>query len=296
MPKPAPSGKPKSAPVAPAAVSSMTPVVQHPLAASRPKPTLWQRIWYGASAERKLVAQQVPLAESLSEVKAGVLAEMQSIARTKGGVSGSPFANVLLPQSAKAGPVAPPPRPRRGGWVVGLVALLAFGWVLLQIVTWRTLPLPTAPVMATPPALATHPALSPFPATAAPRPTVDLLAPPLQTLGRKELAQVVTTVAMTTAPVANAPGQMVFTTTVANAGSQPLRHLQLELRVDDQADVPLLRRVLTVPTVPAKGEATQRFVLDLLPAQPEHLVATVPLRALKARLVPLQAEAAAPQD
>jgi hypothetical protein len=282
----------------PAAVSPGTPVVQRPLAASYPKPTLWQRIWYGANAERKLATQQVPLADSLSEVKAGVLAEMQSMARTKGGVSGSPFANVMLPQPAKAAPVAAPaPRRRRGGWLVLLLALVAFGWVLLQIVTWRTLPLPTAGVAPTVPATQpTAPVLAPFPATqpAAARP-VDLLAAPRLTVGRQTLAKVVQTVALTTAPVANGTGQLVLTATVANTDIQPLQQLQLELRVDDQADVPLLRRVLTVAAVPAQGQATQRFVLDLLPAQPEHLVATVPLRALKARLVPLQAEAV-PQD
>lgn len=299
MPKPTFSGKTKSVPMpmpAAAVQDADETLVQRPRYASTPKPTLWQRLWYGAAAERRLAAQQVPVADSLSEVKAGVLAEMQSMARTKGGVSGSPFANVMLPQQAKAA-TAPVAKPRRRwGWLWWPLALLAFGWLLLQLVTWRTLPVATAPVGKEDPALlpfpANRPSLADQPVTPAKPATVDLLAKPVVVLGRTALAEVVSTVAMSTAPVANSAGQMVFSATVANASTQPLRQVQFELKVDDQAGVPLLRRVLTVPAIPAKGEQTQRFVLDLLPTQPEHLVATVPLRALRAVLVPLQAEVA----
>jgi hypothetical protein len=302
MPKQPTSSKTKVAPMpmpqAPEEDDAMP--VQRPSYALTPKPTLWQRIWYGASAERKLAVRQTPVQDSLSEVRNGVLAEMQTMARTKGGVSGSPFANVVLPQGARRSGAAPAAQPRKRGfgWLGWCLAVAGFAWLLLQVVQWRSAPSFTreAPGVIEPtallqPPLAGRPNLADGPA--APVPTakpVDLLAKPVETLRGKALAKLVQPTAMSTAPVANSEGQMVFAATLANGGREALRNVQLSLEIDDQAGVPLLRRVLSVESIRANGTHSERFVLDLLPNQPERLVATVPLRALVVRLVPLQAE------
>lgn len=299
MPKQPTPAKAKAAPMPmpQAPVEEGAQPVQRPSYTLAPKPSLWQRIWYGASAERKLAVRQTPVQDSLTEVREGVLAEMQTMARTKGGVSGSPFANVVLPQSAVRSGAAPvaQPRKRRFGWLVWLLAVAGFAWLLMQVVYWQSAPIfkgdvqvPTEQVTELlPPPLEGRPSLADKPA--APE-TVDLLAAPVETLRGAALAKLVQPSAMSTAPVVNSEGQMVLAATLANGGAQALQNVQLSLEIDDQAGVPLLRRVLSVPSIPANGTHSQRFVLDLLPNQPERLVATVPLKALVVRLVPLQAE------
>ncbi len=272
------------------------------------KPTLWQRIWYGANASKvvnqqasqRAATQSVPVTESLSEVREGVLAEMQTMARTRGGVSGSPFANVVLPQQARASAAATLPAKRNSwGWLVWVALIALFAWLLLQVVQWRSAPLvpqPAAtfemPEALQEPSLEGRPSLAdqPLNPPTVAAPTIDLLAAPTETLRGATLGKLVQAKAMSSAPVVNSPNQLVFAATLANGGAQALRNVQLALEVDDYARVPLLRRVLNVAEIPGNDTHSQRFVLDLLPGQPERLVATVPLRALVVRLIPLQAE------
>jgi len=248
-----------------------------------------------AALRRPLQQRLAPAPDPLSAVKAGVLAEMQTIARTKGGVSGSPFATVLLPQAALANP-----RKIRVGFLpIRQAGWAALGVVLMGLLLWPILvrdftavqqlrqaaPLPVADVADVEEARVHTPQVD-----AAPRVTQAAAPQAALWLGQAALAEVVRTVALHSRPNHQRADQMVLTATVANAGAKPLRQLKLQLQVDDQAGVPLLRRILMVEKVPAQGAHTQRFVLDLLPTQPERLVPTVSLAALRASLVPLQAE------
>ncbi len=257
----------------------------------RLKPTLWQRIWYGANAEQRLALKTVPVRDSLSEVKAGVLAEMQAMAQNKGGVSGSPFATVMLPQQArrfgKATTAAAPAKPasRGGGWLLGLVLLLGVLWVFWQVrLLWPT-PAATTPLITMP-----SPDLLPPPvAASAPQPApVDLLAAKPTLMRGQALGALVQAGAPTAARVANGTNQLMVAVPMLNRGAQPLAALQWQLTLTDQRGVMLLQRTLPGVALAAGEARTERFTLSLN-GRLERLVATVPLKALKVSLTPLQA-------
>lgn len=272
------------------------------------KPNLWQRIWYGAQAERKVAAKQaktVVVRVPLDEVKAGVLAEMQNISRTQGGVSGSPFANVMLPQSAKmaAKPmvVAEPVRAKRGlPWgrllVLAVIGLLGYTlWQNRQAQMAGLVHVPTAQdgaVIATgETATQANPKVTviewakPVAEGAKPAPTRALVA--------SELAKALPEQTPPTAVVVQNQKNVVwFSTGMMNATGGALQNISLKLTVRDSAGVLLLERTLAIAGPVAAGAAVPPQRLSLNGANTERFIAQAPLSALRVSLVPVAAKSA----
>jgi hypothetical protein len=268
----------------------------------RVKPSLWERIWYGAQAEKILAlrqAQTTPVRAPLDEVKAGVLAEMQNISRTSGGVSGSPFANVMLPQNARTGApraaqraalrAAPVRRRPRFGVLVAILAVLVVGYPFLAT-RWgglqgglepHTLPQVAQAVKAAQAPATTPTVIEILDAVEGPAPAQGTA------LNAGALGKYLTAKSQPAAmPVANQRHVLWLSTGMTNTGKNPLRAVNMHLRITDQAGVVLLNRTLEIAGPVAAGAALPPQRLALNPQSLERFVGQVPLSALKVYLSP----------
>jgi hypothetical protein len=284
--------------------------------ASGVKPTLWHRIWYGAQAERKLMeAQAKPVTTMqapLDEVKAGVLAEMQNMSRVSGGVTGSPFANVMLPQGArvntKTASTTVLPRRATPGVPLFKLAILAV-LMLLGYALWHSRNTQVAGLMPTElvplggDVIATGESAT-QPGINAPKETVIEWAKPKETAATHGKAVVGAVQALkgnalvvalpqralpTAAVVQNQTNVVWLSTGLINTTESPLRDVRLNVVVRDHAGVVLMQREMVVAGPVAAGQILppQRVVLDS--QTPERFVAQVPLGALRVSITPLAA-------
>lgn len=293
-------------------VTDTVHLTRHAVRMMTPKPSLWQRIWYGAQAERKLAAYQAKTVATmqapLDEVKAGVLAEMQNISRTQGGVSGSPFASVMLPQGAKAKPVQPAQVVRaKRSLPVFKVAILAL-LLVLGYVLWQNRTAQMAGQMAENNAvenggdvIATGEQATQQAATE-PKVTVIEWAKPaaegkavvgaVRALQGTALAMALPqSTAPAAAKVQNQTNVVWLSTGLINKTEKILRDVRVNVVVRDSAGVELMQRDVVIEGPIAAGAVLppQRVVLDA--TKLERFVAQVPLSALQTRITPKAANA-----
>jgi hypothetical protein len=295
-------------------VTDTVHLTRHAVRMMTPKPSLWHRIWYGAQAERKLAAAQAKTVATmqapLDEVKAGVLAEMQSISRTQGGVSGSPFTTVMLPQGARANAKVTKPvqvvQAKRALPVfkIAILALLmVLGYVLWQNRTAQMASL--SPIENGGDVIATGESATQQ-AAAAPKVTVIEWAKPdgeaapegKAVVGAVRALQgtaLATALPQGTPPVAakvqNQANVVWLSTGLVNKTESALRDVRVNVVVRDSAGVELMQREVVIEGPVAAGATLppQRVVLDA--AKLERFVAQVPLSALQTSITPKAANA-----
>ena len=296
-------------------VTDTVHLTRHAVRMMTPKPSLWHRIWYGAQAERKLAAYQAKTVATmqapLDEVKAGVLAEMQNISRTQGGVSGSPFATVMLPQGAQANLKSTKPaqveRTKRSLplFKIAILALLmVLGYALWQNRTAQMASF--SPIENGGDVIATGESATQQ-AAAAPKVTVIEWAKPEGEAAASEGKAVVgavralqgtalaTALPQGTPPVAakvqNQANVVWLSTGLVNKTESALRDVRVNVVVRDSAGVELMQREVVIEGPVAAGATLppQRVVLDA--AKLERFVAQVPLSALQTSITPKAANA-----